>query len=351
MSSRQDGVLPWRSVLRRQAAAWSAWTLGVFGAIWLIADSPLDADHFASSLLGGTSAWIGNAALQAALRRIAAGWPIGLLVLVRTLAYGGLIAALTAVVDASSVALGTAAVGNRNPAAFWPLVGLLLASSFVINLGLQLARLVGARDVVRLLLGTYSTPAQERRDFLFIDMQGSTTIAESLDSRDFAALKNDCFHDLAVAVEATGGDLFKYVGDGAIVTWKSSDDGARDAAWLRCHFALRDRLQRRSAHYRRRYGLVPRFRSGCASGRVTVSEIGDIKRQIDYSGDALNVAARLQGECGRLECDLVAAAELLDGVGLPPGIRALPAAEVVLRGKVLPTRVVRVVRTDPVAGD
>jgi class 3 adenylate cyclase len=316
----------------------------VFGAIWLIADSPLDRDHFATSLLGGTMAWLGSAVLLAVLQRTSAGWPIGVLVVVRTLAYGALIAALTVAVDAASMALGTGSGGSRDPAAFWPLVALLLASSFAINLGLQLVRLVGSRDVMRLLLGTYSTPAQERRAFLFIDMQGSTTIAESLDSRDFAALKNDCFHDLAVAVEATRGDLFKYVGDGAIVTWRTATGGGDGAAWMRCHFALRDRLQRRASHYHARYGLLPRFRSGCAGGLVTVSEIGDIKRQIDYSGDALNVAARLQGECGRLDCELLAAAELLDGVSPPPGIVAHPAGEIALRGKAQPTRVVRIDR-------
>lgn len=337
----------WDGALRRHAIAWAAWTIAVFAAIWLVADSPLDRDHAVTSLLGGTAAWLGNLVLAATLRRLTTGWPLGLLVVARTLAHAALLAALTVVVDAISTAIAPAPPASRDPAAFWPLVGLLLASSFAVNLGLQLIRLVGARDVLRLLLGTYGTPRQERRVFLFVDMQGSTTIAESLASADFAALKNDCFHDLAQAVTATGGELFKYIGDGAIVTWTPPRDGGFGTAWLQCHFALADRLRQRAAHYRRRYGLQPRFRSGCAAGSVTVSEVGDLKRQIDYSGDAPNIAARLQGECGRLDCELVAAAELVDGVSLPQGIDAHPVGAPILRGKTQPTPIVCVRRAAP----
>lgn len=340
----EDAAARWPAILRHHALAWACWTLGVFGAIWLVADSPLDADHLLSSLIGGGAASIGSATLLAALRRFGAGWPIGLVVLARTLGYALLLAALTAAVGATSATLGAAGGDARAAGGFWPLVTLLLASSFVINLGLQLVRLVGARDLVRLLLGIYSTPVRERRVFLFIDLQGSTTIAEHLDSRDFAALKNDFFHDLAVAVEASGGDLFKYLGDGAIVTWRAGRDGRFDSAWMHCHFLLAERLRRRGAHYRRRYDLAPRFRAGCAGGPVTVSEIGDLKRQIDYSGDAPNVAARLQGECARLGCELLAAADLLDGASPPSGIVARPAGTLTLRGKAQPTRVVSIER-------
>jgi adenylate cyclase len=40
-------------------------------------------------------------------------------------------------------------------------------------------------------------------------------------------------------------------------------------------------------------------------GKVTVAEIGDIKREIAYHGDVLNTAARLQEQCKKFKSNLL----------------------------------------------
>ena len=46
-----------------------------------------------------------------------------------------------------------------------------------------------------------------------------------------------------------------------------------------------------------KYGETPIFNAGMDAGVVTVTEIGDIKRDLAFHGDVLNTAARIQGLC------------------------------------------------------
>lgn len=60
------------------------------------------------------------------------------------------------------------------------------------------------------------------------------------------------------------------------------------------------------------YGLVPEFKAGAHSGEVIAAEIGDLKKGIVFSGDVLNTAARIQGECNRLGRRLLVSRELME---------------------------------------
>ena len=47
------------------------------------------------------------------------------------------------------------------------------------------------------------------------------------------------------------------------------------------------------------------LKSGLDSGEVTVAEIGDIKREIAYHGDVLNVTARIEKQCTPLNKKMI----------------------------------------------
>ena len=61
---------------------------------------------------------------------------------------------------------------------------------------------------------------------------------------------------------------------------------------------------------------------------------------IAFNGEVLNVTARIQGECNRLERRLLASRRLVDELELPPDVTAMPVGSVKLRGTGVPMELV-----------
>ena len=70
---------------------------------------------------------------------------------------------------------------------------------------------------------------------------------------------------------------------------------------VRFYFACQQQLQRKATYYQSTYGVLPHFKAGIQSGKVTAVEIGDVKRDIAYHGDTLNTAARIQSLCNQYQ--------------------------------------------------
>ena len=122
--------------------------------------------------------------------------------------------------------------------------------------------------------------------------------------------------DVNQVAAAFRAEIYKYLGDGAILTWPAVVGSDRCIA---CFFALEDRVRARTDRYRARYGRGPTFRAGLHRGPVLVTEIGDFRREIAYYGDVLNTAARIQAQCSELGASLLVspaiAADALRGRG------------------------------------
>ena len=170
------------------------------------------------------------------------------------------------------------------------------------------------------------------RVFLFVDLTGSTTIAEQLGDLTYSSFLQDFFFDVNMAVLPWKGEIYQYVGDEVTVSWpmKSGTDQAR---CVECFFAMLDRVEERRDEYMKRYGVCPRFRGGVHGGPVVVTWVGEIKKEIVYHGDVLNTAVRIQGESKSGRFALLASGELLGQLTLPKGLIATPVGEVALRGK------------------
>ena len=83
------------------------------------------------------------------------------------------------------------------------------------------------------------------------------------------------------------------MGDGVIATWNW--DEALDRANVVA--ALKDAgsaLKARADAYERDFGRRPEFRAGIHGGEVVVSEQGDLRRAIEFNGDNINIAARME---------------------------------------------------------
>ena len=179
---------------------------------------------------------------------------------------------------------------------FWIFIGLLLLASLAINFFLHLRLVVGARHLAALFTGRYREPVQEDRAFVFIDLVDSTAIAQSLGPLRFTHFKHDFFSDLSDAVLATRGQIVQYVGDEVMLTWPARS-AAETGGPLEFIALTHERLRDREAYYGATYGHVPRFRTGVHAGTVVVAEVGDVRRDIVYSGDVVNTAARLLQAC------------------------------------------------------
>jgi adenylate cyclase len=177
-------------------------------------------------------------------------------------------------------------------------VGVAFCAFVVIIFFQQLNRLLGPGTLVRYLFGRYHRPRQEARIFMFLDLKDSTSIAERLDIGAYYSFVNDFFHDITEPVLATKAQIYQYVGDEVVQTWPMAR-GLHHANCVRVFYEIEAAVQRNGPYYLARYGFVPEYKAGLHGGEVISAEIGDLKRDLIYSGDVLNTTARIQSECNR----------------------------------------------------
>lgn len=98
------------------------------------------------------------------------------------------------------------------------------------------------------------------------------------------------------AILETSGEVYQYVGDEIVVTWKEKK-GIQKNNCLHCFIKISKAITKNKDYYIEQFGLVPEFKAGFHIGEVTAGEIGIIKKDIIYTGDILNTTARIQAEC------------------------------------------------------
>jgi adenylate cyclase len=203
-----------------------------------------------------------------------------------------------------------------------------------IAIAIELRRLIGPGVFGALLAGRYRYPRAERRVFLLLDIVGSTAIAERLGPERFLAFLDRWIHALTEPLLASGGRIYRYVGDEVILTWTWTP-GAPERA-LAFTLAAADAIAADVEAWRRDFGAAPRTRAALHAGPVVAGEIGDIKREIAFLGDTLNTAARIAEEARRHDALVLASAEALAGATLPEGLERADLGPVALRGKAEP---------------
>jgi len=157
---------------------------------------------------------------------------------------------------------------------FLKIIGVGLLMSVPITMIYELVRMIGGRTLLSVVLGRYRRPGREERVLLFLDLIGSTSLAEAMGEVRVQELLTRFFFDIDEPIVAHGGEVHAYVGDEVIVTWPA-DTGQPSRRYLDCVFAIEDRLARRADHYRKEFGVVPAFRAGMHAGPVVIGECGD----------------------------------------------------------------------------
>jgi len=172
------------------------------------------------------------------------------------------------------------------------------------NLLIQINKRFGPGILFEFIRGKYHKPREEKRIFMFLDLRGSTTIAKNLGNKVYSQFISNCFYDLTQFIVRYNAQVYQYVGDEVVLSWKEKE-GIKNMACFQLFKDYINTLSKRKEHYLKKYGYEPIFKAGIDMGVVTVAEIGEIKREIAYHGDVLNTAARIENMCNGLKRKLL----------------------------------------------
>ena len=211
------------------------------------------------------------------------------------------------------------------------LIGLTI--SLVIGAITETVRLIGGPMLASIILGTYHRAAREQLIVMFLDIAGSTRLAEDMGELRVHDLITRFFFEIDGPIVDHGGTVHAYVGDEVIVTWPLTADAARNARCLRCVRAIERKMMGLTTDYLQAFNVVPHFRVGLHCGPVVVSECGSTKRQLAFFGDTMNVAARLCEYCKVIERDFVISGDLLHRVAVASDMSVSDGQNVALRGR------------------
>jgi adenylate cyclase len=124
---------------------------------------------------------------------------------------------------------------------------------------------------------------------------------------------------------------YQYLGDGILLNW-TFPSGMKNNNALRCFFLMRSAIQSKSQHYINEYGCLPEFRAGMNGGKVMVTWVGEMKKEIVYIGETINSAARILEECKRLDRDFLLTENIFEGFSNTAPCRITFVDETVPRG-------------------
>ena len=284
--------------------------------------------------IGGAITSIEMFVLRSALLRPLSAVPFALLVATKTVAYG----AIAGLVLGSH--LGERVLGvpiGQGRVALPYMVGFALAITLFFVVVMQAAGLVGYRTFGNLLLGRYRQPRAERRFFLFVDLVGSTALAERVGPLAAHRFLRTVFQAAAEAIAGARGEIYQYVGDEMVITW-TEPEGRRDGRALRCFFDMRAALAQRAGQLRARFGLAAELRAALHLGEVVAGEIGEERRAIVFHGDVLNAAARLENATREADCRFIVSEEALRAFGDLREYQTRDLGPLALRGRSEPVR-------------
>jgi len=168
---------------------------------------------------------------------------------------------------------------------------------------------------------------------LFVDMRGSTKLAEQRLPFDTVFIVNRFLSAVSQAVIECGGQPNQFVGDGELALF-----GLQTSPQIACRQALKatamiaaniDELNQFLSHDLHE---PIRFGVGIHGGEVIIGDIGYRDHMVFTAlGDAVNVAARLQDMTKSLGCQAILSEEVRITAGL--AAESLPEQEVAIRGR------------------
>jgi len=170
---------------------------------------------------------------------------------------------------------------------------------------------------------------------LFTDLQGWTSLAETLAPEQVTEILNAYFAALSDEVTAAGGIIIDFIGDSLFALFGAPDHAPDHAARaLRCALVLdrvAEKFRREQAARGIRLGVT---RIGVHSGLATVGSFGAAHRlKYDAAGDVVNAASRLEGTNKVFGTRVLVSRSVLDQTPPAPDWAARPVAQVRVVGR------------------
>ncbi|MGA2054897.1 MAG: adenylate/guanylate cyclase domain-containing protein [Bradyrhizobium sp.] len=181
---------------------------------------------------------------------------------------------------------------------------------------------------------------------MFVDMRGSTRLAENRLPFDTVFIVNRFLGAVSQAVIECGGRPNQFLGDGQLALFGLATDrqtacrqALKAAARISAHIEELNRFLKNDLREPIRFGI------GIHGGEVIVGEIGYREHMVFTAlGDAVNVAARLQDMTKGLGCEVIFSDEVRATADI--SIDALPRQDVEIRGRAEPMSVCVIVQAD-----
>ena len=146
-------------------------------------------------------------------------------------------------------------------------------------------------------------PAQEHRKvvtIVFSDLKGSTALGEALDSEALREVMTRYFDAMRAELERHGGVIEKFIGDAVMAVFglpQLHEDDALRA--VRAAAGMQAALEELNEELEEVYGVRLANRTGVNTGQVVAGDPTTGQRLV--TGDAVNVAARLEQAAGERE--------------------------------------------------
>ena len=255
-------------------------------------------------LLSATIAWLQIFGTRSRPGRAVEQAPFLVTLLAKGLVYGSLIAFVNVVEPGTRLLHVPRGTGTLQVVSVLFSFGVTWAFIFM----LQISQIVGQRTLRDWVLGRYHRPRREDRFFLFIDIAGSTTLAERIGPVAVHQFLSGVFLLAGDPVDDYGGEIHQYVGDEMVVTWLN-EEGRPEARPIGCFAAIEAALDAAASDFVRRFGVAPRVRGALHYGLVVVGEVGGRKRDIVFHGDVMNTTSRLEQVARELDRSLVISAD------------------------------------------
>ncbi len=230
--------------------------------------------------------------------------------------------------------------------AFWSIMCYYSLAIIISSFYKEVSDSMGQAVSLNIFSGKYHQPTVEERVFMFLDMKSSTTYAEQLGHIRYFQMLKEYYGDLSDPIVDHGGEIYQYVGDEIVITWRLKEGFAREV--VGSFFVMKRALGSRRDHYLAKYGVMPTFKAGIHYGQVTTGEIGVIKKDIAFSGDILNTTARIQSLCNTYAVDLLASERFIRALKVEAHYEVAEIGEVQLRGKEQTTSLFTIREGDPV---
>ncbi|SHJ00057.1 adenylate/guanylate cyclase domain-containing protein [Algibacter luteus] len=219
-----------------------------------------------------------------------------------------------------------------NNGIFWVVISYFFIASLVFQF-VKLANEKFGRGVLfNMISGKYRKPIEEERLFMFIDLKSSTTLAEKLGHYKYSQLLQDCFFDLNRIIGRYNAEVYQYVGDEAVLSWDYKK-GIKNRRCIDLYFDFQKLLVKRSNYYLKNYEIEPFFKAGIHGGKLIVTEVGTLKKELAYHGDVINTTSRIQEACNKYNQSLLISENILKDLNLKSKYKSEKIGDLLLKGK------------------